>query len=215
MLHALAAGVALVSSLAMSPSQISVTDNAPPPDSVTVSVVTANGSGCPDGSAVVAVSDDHTAFTVAYSNYLAQVGVGASPTDFRKNCQIGVKVNIPQGITFAIAEADYRGFGHLERGATGLESANYYFQGDPQSARITHNFGSGTDGDWQTKDMVGVAALVYQRCGTQRNLNINTELRVNAGHSDTHNTTSLLEMDSTDGSLTTVYHFSWKYCPAR
>ncbi|KJK55093.1 DUF4360 domain-containing protein, partial [Saccharothrix sp. ST-888] len=82
----------------------------PPPDKIVIDVATVNGSGCPAGTAAIAVSPDNTAFTVTYSNYLAQVGVGANPTDFRKNCQLNLDVHVPQGFTYAIAAADYRGF---------------------------------------------------------------------------------------------------------
>src|SRR5512142_1289035 len=96
----------------------------PPPDKIVIDVVTVNGSGCPAGTAAVAVSPDNTAFTVTYSQYLAQVGVGATATDFRKNCQLSLAVHVPQGFTFAIAEADYRGFASLAAGASGTERAN-------------------------------------------------------------------------------------------
>ena len=52
--------------------------NPPPPDKIVIDVVTINGTGCKPGTAAVAVSDDNTAFTVTYSEFLAQVGVGAA-----------------------------------------------------------------------------------------------------------------------------------------
>ena len=55
------------------------------------------------------------------------------PTDFRKNCQLNLRVNVPQGFTYGIAQADYRGFAHLERGAYAIQKANYYFQGMSQN----------------------------------------------------------------------------------
>ncbi|WP_369383413.1 DUF4360 domain-containing protein [Streptomyces sp. cg36] len=186
----------------------------PPPDKIVIDLVTVNGSGCPAGTAAVAVSPDNTAFTVTYSSYLAQVGKGSSPTDFRKNCQLALNVHVPQGFTYAIASADYRGFAHLEKGATAQERANYYFQGMSQTAYVTHPFKGPFDDDWQTNDTTDVSALVYKPCGEERYLNINTELRAGAGTSDPVNTTSFITMDSTDASITTVYHFSWKECPA-
>jgi hypothetical protein len=120
---------------------------------------------------------------------------------------------VPQGFTYAIAQADYRGFGHLENGATGLERANYYFQGQSQTAYVSHPFTGPLNDDWSTTDSVGIAALVFAPCGEKRNLNINTELRVSAGKSDPTKTTSFMSMDSTDGSINTVYHFAWKKCP--
>ncbi|MFI1968465.1 hypothetical protein BLA24_04490 [Streptomyces cinnamoneus] len=185
----------------------------PPPDKIVIDVVSVNGSGCPAGTAHVSVSPDNTAFTVTYSNYVAQVGVGAKPTDFRKNCQLGLNVHVPPGFTYAVAQADYRGFAHLQQGATGLQRANYYFQGMQQTTYANHYFTGPANDDWQTSDTTDIEALVYAPCGAMRNFNINTELRVDAGTSDPTKTTSLLAMDSTDGNINTLYHFAWKECP--
>ncbi|GAA3373456.1 MULTISPECIES: DUF4360 domain-containing protein [Streptomyces] len=186
-----------------------------PPGQITVDVVQVNGSGCRPGTANVAVSPDNTAFTVTYSEYLAQVGKDAKATDFRKNCQLGLSVNVPQGYTYAIAKADYRGFASLAQGASATQNASYYFQGMQQTAYRSHTLNGPTEGNWQVSDSVPVEALVFHPCGAKRNLNINTELRAQAGSSDTANTTSFVAMDSTDGSFNTVYHFSWKTCPQR
>jgi hypothetical protein len=185
----------------------------PPAEKIVIDIVTINGSGCPAGTAAVAVSPDNTAFTVTYSEYLAQVGVGAKPTDFRKNCQLNLKVHVPTGFTYAIAQVDYRGFGHLEKGASGTQRANYYFQGQSATTYTSHPFAGPLDDNWQTTDTTDIASLSFAPCGEQRNLNINTEMRVAAGTSDATKTTSFLTMDSTDGSINTIYHFSWKKCP--
>jgi hypothetical protein len=187
-------------------------DTPPPSDKIVIDVITVNGSGCRPGTAAVAVSPDNTAFTVTYSEYLAQVGAGTGATDFRKNCQLNLLVHVPQGFTYAIASATYRGFAHLERGASATQRANYYFQGQSQSAWITHPFSGALDDDWQKTDTTPVAALVFAPCGEQRNFNINTELKVNLGTSP-RTTTSFIVMDSTDGAIDTEYHFHWKRCP--
>lgn len=189
-------------------------DPVPPPDDhIVIDIVTVNGSGCPPGSAAVAVAPDNTAFTVTYSQYLAQVGVGSRPTDFRKNCQLNVAVHVPSGFTFAIARADYRGFASLAAGATAMQRATYYFQGMPMSDFRTHSFSGAFEDNWQTSDETDIAALVYHPCGQLRNLNINTELRVNTGTSNPATTTSFMAMDSTDGDINTIYHFHWAHCP--
>ena len=185
----------------------------PPPDKIIIDVATVNGTGCPPGSAAVSVAPDNTAFTVTYSQYTAQVGVGSKPTDFRKNCQIALRVHVPQGFTYGIASADYRGFAHLEAGARGLERANYYFQGDSPTSDVSHPLTGFYDDDWQFSDSTDIGAVVYEPCGEERNLNINTELRAYAGTSDPAKTTSFVTMDSTDGGVRTVYHFDWKTCP--
>ncbi|MFC4049776.1 DUF4360 domain-containing protein [Actinomadura syzygii] len=181
------------------------------PDGVTVEVVTVNGSGCPIGTAAVAVSPDKEAFTVTYSDYLAQAGGDSKATDARKNCQLALKVHVPQGFTYAIASADYRGFGYLEKGAKGTQKASYYFQGNAQTASATHSLQSPLNDNWQFSDSVPVTQLVWKKCGEERNFNINTELRVDKGTSDPTKV-SFVSMDSTDGSIKTIYHFAWKTC---
>lgn len=116
-----------------------VFDN-PPPDKIVIDVATVNGSGCPAGTAAVAVSEDNTAFTVTYSDYLAQVGGGSNPTAFRKNCQLNLIVHVPSGFTYAIAKADYRGYASLQSGASAVQRASYYFQGSSQTVFKNHNF---------------------------------------------------------------------------
>jgi hypothetical protein len=218
MLNVMAVGSVVLSmfmspAAAVSPAQ-SPFDN-PPQDKIVIDVVTVNGSGCKAGTAAVAVSADNTAFTVTYSDYIAQIGGDAKTSDFRKNCQLNLRVHVPGGFTYAIAEADFRGYAQLAKGATGQERANYYFQGSPETLYTTHPFKGPYDNDWAATDSLDVASLVFKPCGEERNLNVNTELKLSAGTSDPKKTPSLMSMDSTDGSISTVYHFAWKTCPKK
>lgn len=185
-----------------------------PPEKIVIDVVTVNGSGCPAGTAAVAVSPDNTAFTVTYSEYMALAGGTTPVTEGRKNCQLNLKVNVPGGFTYAIAQADHRGYGLLEPGATAIQRANYYFQGMSQTAYRAHSFTGPFDDNWQTTDTAEIASMSWHPCGEQRNLNINTELRVSKGSSNPKKV-SFMSMDSTDGSISTKYHFNWKLCPPK
>ena len=51
----------------------------PPPGSVTISYASVNGSGCPGNTGAVALDPGATFMTVTYSQFLAQIGVGAKP----------------------------------------------------------------------------------------------------------------------------------------
>ncbi|ANP54828.1 hypothetical protein J2Z21_001521 [Streptomyces griseochromogenes] len=203
----------LTTAIPASTSSSPVFDN-PPPDKIVIDVATVNGSGCPAGTAAVAVSPDNTAFTVTYSNYLAQAGGNSDPTAFRRNCQLNLVVHVPQGFTYAVASADYRGFLSLQPGATSTQKASYYFQGSSNTAARTHPFNGPYNDDWQATDSTDWAQLVWAPCGVLRNFNINTELRVAAG-STSPGKVSFMTMDSTDGDISTVYHLAWKECPAK
>ena len=184
----------------------------PPPDKIIIKVATVNGSGCPAGTAAVAVSEDNTAFTVTYSDYLAQAGGDSDPTAFRKNCQLSLVVHVPGGFTYAIASADYRGFAALQAGASGTQRASYYFQGSSSTVFKNHAFTGPQNDNWQATDTTDWPQLVYAPCGVQRNFNINTELRVTAGTQNASKV-SFMTMDSTDGDISTMYHLAWKECP--
>ncbi|WP_282796558.1 DUF4360 domain-containing protein [Streptomyces sp. CC224B] len=210
---ALLAGGALAALLGAGlPAQDPTEFSDPPPDRIEIDVATVNGSGCPRGTAAVAVSEDNTAFTVTYSDYLAQAGGNSAPTAFRKNCQLSLVVHVPHGFTYAIASADYRGFASLQRGAKGTEKASYYFQGSPNTGAKSHDFSGPLSNNWQATDETEVTQLVWAPCGKQRNFNINTELRVDLGSSDASKT-SFMTMDSTDGDISTIYRVKWKECP--
>src|SRR3954469_12899712 len=126
----------------------------PPSDRIVIDLVTVNGSGCPAGTAAIAVSPDNTAFTVTYSDYMALVGVGSTTTSWRKNCQLNIVVHVPQGFTYAVSQVDYRGFASLESGASAIERANYYFQGQSQTVYSSHTFAGPLGDDWQSTDEV-------------------------------------------------------------
>lgn len=209
MLSAITAGALMLSSLG---APVAGWHTAPPPpEHMTIDVVSANGSGCPIGTADVTVSPDNKAFTVAYSHFIAQVGPEAKATDFRKQCQISLNVQVPEGYTYAVASADYRGYARLEKGASASETAYYYFQGESHTTRSRHQFDGFMDKDWQISDKVEIQSMSWLPCGERRYLNINTELRVLAGRSP-RGTTSFITMDSSDGSLETIYRVSWMKC---
>jgi hypothetical protein len=187
----------------------SVITEAPPTDQIVLEVAAINGSGCPAGTASVSTLPDNTGFKVTYRDFLAQAGGNSGPTDFRKNCQISLEIHFPQGFTFAIAKADYRGRAHLQAGATALHRTNYYFQGSSDNTFAEHSFAGPLNAPWQSTDITAIAALIFAPCGVSRNLNVNTELRVDDG---TSKGVSSMSMRSSDGDIDTIFHVHWKRC---
>lgn len=203
--------LALVAALSVNAPTVTAADDVPV-GRVTVDVVTANGSGCPAGTTEVTVADDNSEFTIAHRSYVARVGVGADPTDFRKNCQLSLDVRVPSGFTFGIVRADYTGRISLAAGAQAWQGANYYFQGDSDTDRRVHAFNGPLRDDWATTDTTNPGQVVYAPCDAHRLLNINTALRVSAGTSNPQVTSSWISMDSPDRNPNSRYRFIWKRC---
>ena len=195
---------ALLSCLAFAPASANAAMSGP---AFTVHLLTANGSGCPPGSAAVSQASS-SVFTVTYSTYIATAGRGAAPTDFRKNCQLNVKVGVPSGWTFGILEVDYRGYAFLDKNARGTLSADYYFAGQSQTARQAHSIYGPRDGDYHFADVA--TATAWAPCHFSASLNVDTAVRVFAGSNK-----SLLNeitMDSTDVDMSTIYHLGFRRC---
>ena len=104
----LAASVSLLAGLS------STASASVPSGDVYIKKISYNGSGCPRNSVNKNVSSDKKAFTLTFSEYIAEAGPGLSLRDGRKNCQVTVDLKVPQGWQFSIGTFDYRGFVYLE-----------------------------------------------------------------------------------------------------
>ncbi len=108
--------------------------DAPSGHDVQIKGFTYGGSGCPAGTVGSQLSTDLTTLTLIYDAFIAQSGANVQPKDYRKNCQLNVKLQFPQGWQFSVFKADYRGHATLPKGDTGSVNANYYFSGSSQQA---------------------------------------------------------------------------------
>ena len=175
---------------------------APPPDPMTIDVLSATGTGCDANTSAVGMSIDNTAFTVVFSNF-AVLGHGQ---EAKKDCTITLRVNHPDGFTFGIAQVDYRGFAHLESGAHGFQDSTYHFTGLP-TRHSKQKYDGPMDGDWQVTDQPEAGAVLHGPCKEHRPLTITTELKVN-GKSDG----SFMTMDSADSNISEKFILTWTKC---
>jgi Domain of unknown function (DUF4360) len=210
-----------------------------PPDHFTIEIVSVTGSGC--GSPAdydINISSDLESFTIGYNNNAYSVATGRDPStgkahpikDTRKNCLLGIRIDAPNGFTYGIAEADTRGFMSLRPYASPIALISFWFQGLAPTYPVAHylrqsavdlfgnplSFAPGDDTgvfavNWQTTDITPVASIVFNPCGEQRNLEVNTQLLINT--QDVSHAESVAGVDATDGSIFTVFHTAWATCP--
>jgi len=133
----------------------------------TVEAVSANGTGCPGATPTADLVGDTVEVTIP--GFTVKRGTGATPTEFRKNCQFSLRVTDPR--RFALAGVDTEGTLDIHSGTTAKLTIKYYFQG-AASTSLIHSFTGPETGGWA--DSSDAAALVYGD-GTKL-LNVNTEL---------------------------------------
>jgi hypothetical protein len=176
------------------------------PDQVTVKSLVFAGTGCPAGSVASNVSPDRTAFTLLFDNYIAQVGPGVPFKEKRKNCQLNVQLDFPQGWSFSLVQVDVRGYGSLDPGVTGEQLTSFYFQGDQNTVNLPYDFAGPMDDNYEALTAVPVVQQVWSPCGAVRSLNINTSVKLmGAGN-------GLLTVDSLDGQVQEIYGIQWRRC---
>jgi hypothetical protein len=129
----------------------------------------------------------------------------------RRNCQILIDLDFPQGWSFSVFDVDYRGYANLERGVSGINQAAYYLQGETHTARMQTTLCGPKIGDYQIRDAFPLEAQIWSACGAQRALIINSEVRlVNDG--GPANVQGMMTLDSINGKVTHSYGLQWRRC---
>ena len=184
----------LAASLLVAPLTASTSSKAAPiPPNTSFRLASLNGSGCPadEQSDPVVTRVGEASLRIKFDGMDASVGPYTDPVDFRKNCLASIEVSVPDGYAFTISGAAYAGDAKLEAGLTGTQRASYYIQGESDTTVRTHPFTGPYSADWDTLDSFTVEDAVWSPCGGQRNINVNTELRITGSKPKTTNSMSL------------------------
>jgi hypothetical protein len=186
---------------------------APDPNEIFIQRLVYAGSGCPPGSADVALAPDGSGFRLSFGpEFVARLGPGVPLSDSRKNCQVNLQLHVPQGFTFAIAAVDARGRARIADGVTGVQRTTHYFAGEADDTSSAREFPGPFSGEWQTRHVIPLVELVWKPCGVERSLNINAQVRLAADDAPP-SLRSFMSMTSERGRLDQLFHFSWRSCP--
>lgn len=179
---------------------------------VTIEGIAFAGSGCPAGSVAGQISSDLTTLTLLYDSFVAQAGQSIPPSQYRKNCQLNVKLRYPSGWQFSVFKADYRGYAQIPAGDTGTCKATYYFSGDSKQISSTAIIRGPYDDNYIKTDQFGVESTVWSPCGQEGLLNINSEVRLSPPDATKP---ALLTVDSTDLKFTQIHYLQWQTCKGK
>lgn len=197
----------LVAGSVLASSQALAFQPAHPPGGVEFSSVTPNGSGCPHGTVDTTISPDQKAFTVSFSQYEAEAGFDVHRKENRKNCNLTILLNYPSGWQYSITKFDYRGFVSLDRGVTGTQQVQYWFQGMGHGKANT-TFRGPIDQDYHETDFV--KKKTWSPCGAQRALNVNSSIYINNRRNRSGG--GYMSLDSVDGSVVWEFGMEWRPC---
>jgi hypothetical protein len=135
--------------------------------------VTANGTGCPAGTWSAKLSEDKSAFTIAFEEYVAQVKPGEA-LDVA-DCLISVTPRVVGGEVYVLDSLLWDGHVELTNGVNATSSVGHYLQGAPGAAEPTvdHVYDGPTE-----LSLSSVTPLDPGACAAERTVNIRTRVRV-------------------------------------
>ena len=180
----------------------------PNPNEVSINSLSFAGSGCPAGTVAGNISSDAQAFTLLFDSYVAEAGPGLSLSAGRKACQLLADIHFPQGWQYSIFAVDTRGYLNLDPGVQATQQTTFYFQGQMNSGVSKTDFFGPLSQDYASRDVLGIASLVWSPCGVNRALNVKTSVSLRAPSG----ARGLATVDSVDGEFRMIYGFRWRRC---
>ncbi len=140
--------------------------------------ITASGTGCPTESFSTYVSEDAQAFTLSFDRYSVELASGLERSA-RKNCEILMEMNVAPGWTFALVQADARGYAGIDTGIAATMRM-YSRQGRKPYMHMSKTELKGDYyGDYLSSGKVPVSAYQWSSCSSGSKLvNIFTDLNL-------------------------------------
>ncbi len=166
------------------------------------------GTGCPAGSAAVAIAPDAKSLSILFDSFVVEAGGTTGKTLDRKTCNIAVPVHIPQGYSVSIFQIDYRGFNSLPYGAYSKFNVEYFFAGT-QGPDYEKRFDGRLEDEYLIHNAVAASAVTWSDCGQSVILRANTGMLV---RTNSQRQQALATVDSADVRAGLIFNLQWKRC---
>jgi hypothetical protein len=166
------------------------------------------GTGCPAGSAAVALSPDAKAMSILFDQFVSEAGANTGRRIDRKTCNIAVPVHVPQGYSVSIFQIDYRGFNSLPYGAYSVFNVEYFFAGT-RGPNYERRFDGELEDNYLLRNELAASTHTWSACGQNVILRANTNMMV---RSNAQNESALATVDSADVQAGLVFNLQWRKC---
>lgn len=198
-----------------SPAQSEPSPNSDGLDGFAIKAITAKGSGCPEDSVAINISEDQKAFTVTFGDFGIEVGPGVARS--KKSCRLTLKLDVPKGWQYSVASFNHRGFIALDEGVEALHATRYFFKGKGKGGGFRHQEVGEIAKDFVYTDKVGILSAQlsheWSDCVGKRNLQIDTAIQLKNSDPELFpDATGIFSNDSVDGEIRQVFGLNWRRC---
>ena len=185
---------------------------------VKVARITAEGTGCTNGSVSSNFSPDLKEFSILFDNFIATSGAQSGATLDRKNCNVHLQIKMHENWQFALATADYRGFVALEDGTQATHKVIYQMNKNRGEKSLNQSVFKGPLIDGYTiQHSVNSGELEWTECKNKNlNLKIKVDLIAQSINPRASNNGAQITLDSLDGAVAEQkFGILWRKCDSK
>ncbi|MGD9507038.1 MAG: DUF4360 domain-containing protein [Geminicoccaceae bacterium] len=174
---------------------------------ITLGLPETGGTGCPAGTVSAVLAPDARSLSIFFDAYFVEAGGTTGRSFERKSCNVGIPVNVPQGLSVSVIGIDYRGFNSLPLGGLSQFNVEYFFAGT-RGPTFSRTFRGPLASDYLIHNDIVATALVWSACGADVILRTNSSIRVQT----TANRDAMATVDTEDIDAALIYLLQWRQC---
>lgn len=169
------------------------------------------GTGCPAGSASVALTEDQQTLSILFDSFVVQAPTPQNATFDRKSCNIRIPVRVGPGYQVALIAFDYNGFAAIPTGGRGQFQARYAYAGQLRPAIFNKVFSGGQAQNYSLKNELISTSVDFSPCSTGKDLMMIVDANILA-QTNNRMDASQLSIDSVDVTTGLLYKYVLRRC---
>lgn len=169
------------------------------------------GTGCPAGSASVALTEDQQTLSILFDSFVVQAPTAQNANFDRKNCNLRIPVRVGSGFQVALIAFDYNGFAAIPNGARGQFEARYAYAGQARPAIFRKTFLGPQVQNYSLKNELISTTIDWSPCSTGKDLMMIVDANILA-QTNNRRDAAQLSIDSVDVTTGLLYKYQLRRC---
>ena len=169
---------------------------------------THGGTGCPQGTADISLSEDNSQIDIYTYQYQAAAD---SVKQVRRNCAVAIGVTVPQNTQVALVSAHYSGYVDIAAGDESTLTAEYFEVGERGEifTRKWYDADNAVAEDFEEQHVLNESQRIWSGCGENITLRANTSIKVENRDGQGR---SRMGIDRRDQPQEVAFQLLWRAC---
>lgn len=186
-------------------------------DPFMMSEATYSGSGCPDGTVSMTLTDDKSSLSLIFDEFVVQAGETSQKQKETKSCNLIVPIKVPRGFQFAVLNSDQRGFYSVPKKAKAIFESSFQLTNTKNNWPVTPKVSKSVtingekEQDYTMTSKISATTL-WSPCGMDVNLHMGKKVSVTTNQKSEDIMATIDSIDNTIGKRRAGFELIWKRC---